>query len=125
VGSVINIRFAKVMATGTTATLLVRMGRMPFKPINTVAPAVTGLTIPGSVLTTNNGTWIGQPTITFTYRWGYILAGAPLVILPGEVAATYTIAAPATTAGTKIVAEITATGPLGRTVAYSNQITVT
>jgi len=125
VGRIIECRFAKVMATGTTATLLVRTGNVPFKPTATVDPAVSGLTTTGSTLTTTNGTWIGQPTITFTRQWYYILAAAAPVALAGATGLTYVIAAPATTAGTKIYCEITATGPLGKTVVNSNQITVT
>ena len=38
-------------------------------PLNTVAPAVTGSTILGSILTTTTGTWTGSPTPTYTYQW--------------------------------------------------------
>jgi hypothetical protein len=39
------------------------------KPINTVAPVVSGLNVAGNVLTTTDGTWTGNATITFSYQW--------------------------------------------------------
>lgn len=38
-------------------------------PYNTVAPAVTGTTTVGQTLTTTNGTWAGNATITFARQW--------------------------------------------------------
>lgn len=38
-------------------------------PINTVPPAVTGTTAVGQTLTSSTGTWLGAPTITYTYQW--------------------------------------------------------
>lgn len=38
-------------------------------PANTDAPVVSGSLVQGSTLSTTNGTWTGDPTITFTYQW--------------------------------------------------------
>ncbi len=38
-------------------------------PYNTVLPAVTGTATVGQTLTTTNGTWAGNPTITFARQW--------------------------------------------------------
>lgn len=86
-------------------------------PVNTVAPAVTGLTVVGSTLTTTNGTWTGNPTITFTYQW--TLNGANV----GTGLNTFVI--PAGAAGRLILCKVTATNAVASVVADSNTITTT
>lgn len=41
----------------------------PAPPVNTVAPVVSGVPLPGHALETTTGTWTGSPTPTFTYQW--------------------------------------------------------
>jgi hypothetical protein len=41
----------------------------PTPPSPTVAPAVTGGTLVGNVLTTTDGTWTGTPPINYTRQW--------------------------------------------------------
>jgi hypothetical protein len=86
-------------------------------PVNTVAPAVTGLTVVGSTLTTTDGTWTGDPTITFTYQW--TLNGANV----GTGINTFVI--PAGAAGRLILCKVTATNAVASVVANSNTITTT
>ncbi|HWS45813.1 MAG TPA: hypothetical protein VN636_08135, partial [Acidimicrobiia bacterium] len=38
-------------------------------PSNTGLPVISGTATAGSQLSTDNGTWAGTPTITFTYQW--------------------------------------------------------
>lgn len=48
-------------------------------PVNTVLPAVTGTAQVGQVLTSTNGTWVGDATITYTKQWrvnGIAIVGA-------------------------------------------------
>lgn len=39
------------------------------RPVNTVAPTITGTPAVGSRLTANSGTWIGNTPITYAYKW--------------------------------------------------------
>src|ERR687887_2180647 len=41
----------------------------PARPRNTVPPTVSGTAQVGQTLTANNGTWVGQQPLTFTYSW--------------------------------------------------------
>lgn len=57
---------------------------LPMVPVNTVAPAVTGATVFGSLLTCSTGTWTNTPS-GYTYRW--YKNG---VFISGQTANTYT-----------------------------------
>lgn len=121
-GTILNLRFVRIMAAGTTATLMVRMMGSPVTPLNTVAPAVTGLTTLGSLLTCSTGTWVANPTSVYSYQWQR--NGVDIV---GQVAATHTIAAP-TVAGNTLQCRVRATNPATPgifTEQLSNSITVT
>ncbi len=48
-------------------------------PYNTVVPAITGTAEVGEILNLSNGTFLGDPTITYKYQWfagGVAIAGA-------------------------------------------------
>ena len=122
VGQILNVRFQKILATLTTATLLVRMMRQIYAIINSVAPAVTGLTTVGSLLTCSTGTWLGNPAPTFTYQWQ-----RNGVNIAGQTGNTHTIAAP-TVIGNTLRCVVTATQPTSPPTVVSvnsNAITVT
>ena len=40
-----------------------------WQPINTIAPAITGTTTVGQLLSVSTGTWTGYPAPTFAYQW--------------------------------------------------------
>ena len=55
-------------------------------PVNTVAPVISGTTTLGSILTSTTGTWIGNPSPTFTFGW--TRNGLPIL---GATSSTYTL----------------------------------
>jgi len=86
-------------------------------PTNTVAPAVTGTSQVGQVLTTDNGTWTGSPT-GYTYQWkrGGVSIG-------GATSSTYTLVN--ADASSNVTCVVTATNAGGSTAATSNSVSVT
>lgn len=76
------------------------------KPVNTVAPAITGTATVGQVLTLSNGTFTGDATITYQYQW--LAGGTPI---DGANAGTFTLTAAQT--GKVITAIVTATNGAG------------
>ena len=91
-------------------------------PYNTALPAVTGTVADTETLTTTNGTWAGDATITYAVQWQEgptANANDPgWADLAGETASTLVLAT--ANVGNYIRAEITATNSEGSTVAYSN-----
>jgi hypothetical protein len=84
------------------------------KPVNSVAPAITGTEEEGETLTCSSGTWSNSPS--YAYQWnrdGSPIAGATAntrVLAAGDVEATLTCTVIATKAGTQTVATSAATG---------------
>ena len=74
------------------------------KPINTVAPAITGTATQGQTLTVSNGTWTNTPD-SYAYQWnrsGVPIAGATAntrVLAAADVGATMTCTVTATNEG--------------------------
>ncbi|MGZ6687753.1 MAG: PIG-L family deacetylase [Solirubrobacteraceae bacterium] len=63
-------------------------------PVNTVAPAISGSTVSGQVLSVSNGTWTGSPAPGFSYQWQRCdSAGANCVAIGGATSQTYTLVA--------------------------------
>lgn len=59
-------------------------------PANTVAPAVSGGTTPGSTLTSTTGTWTGTTPITYTTRWQRSTdGGTTWTVISGATTLTY------------------------------------
>ena len=82
-------------ATTTTAQLIDALiaggwmlGPTPAAPANTVAPAITGGTSVGSVLSLSNGSWTGSPT-SYAKQWQEDIAGT-WTDIAGETGDTYT-----------------------------------
>jgi len=91
-------------------------------PYNTVLPAITGTLDEGDTLTTTNGTWLGDATITFARAWQRGNASDPndpsWANISGATATTYILAA--ADVGKYIRCRVTATNSVGSTVAFSN-----
>lgn len=91
-------------------------------PYNTVLPAVSGTTTQGSTLTTTNGTWAGDATITYARQWqrgNSSDANDPSwANISSETATTYVLAL--ADVGKYIRCKVTATNSVGSTVAFSN-----
>lgn len=89
---------------GTSAVL-------PLAPTNSVAPAITGTTTVGEVLTCGTGTWANTPT-GYTYQWKR--AG---VAIDGATANTHTLIS--ADAGSTLTCEVTASNAGGSNTASS------
>ena len=82
-------------------------------PFNSTSPAVSGTAELGQTLSTTDGTWVGVPTITFTYQWrrdGIDISGAN--------SSTYTLVT--ADYATDIDCVVTASNSLGSVDAESN-----
>lgn len=110
VGKVIATNAYGVADSTTTGITAVQ------KPINTVAPVISGTDIVGSVLTTTNGTWTGNATITFGYQW--LRNG---IAISGAINSTYTQVL--ADMGQTITCRIVGTNLYGTGEAVSNAIT--
>lgn len=62
----------------------------PGIPVNTVAPVLSGATVPGSTLTTTAGTFTGAAPITYATRWQRSTdSGTTWAVIAGQTALTY------------------------------------
>ncbi len=89
----------------------------PVAPSNTNAPVVSGTLTVGEVLTTTDGTWDGDPTITYEYQW--IRSG---VNIDGEIGSTYTLVED--DVGERIKCAVTATNGAGSATANSASVLI-
>lgn len=102
-------------------------------PVNTVLPVVTGTLNEGDTLTTTNGTWTGDATITYAYQWYRAITavagvGPPLddgtnylgVAIAGATSATHVLVH--ADAGEIIFCDVTATNGAGSAVKSSNYV---
>ena len=90
-----------------------------FAPINTVAPTVSpsGTQSTGTLITANDGTWVGVAPITFEYKWT-----RDGIAISGATASTYTIQL--ADDGTTIRVEVKGTNAYGESafIASSNSV---
>ena len=82
-------------------------------PINVIKPVVSGIGAVGETLTTDNGTWLGEDPITYTYQW-YVDENTPL---PGQTDASYVVNV--AMEGSNISCTVTATNAKGTAAAGS------
>ena len=91
-------------------------------PYNTVLPAVTGTPTVAQTLTTTNGTWAGDATITFARQWQRGNTADPNDPSWANISAatnlTYVLVSADLTK--HIRCRVTATNSVGSTIAYSN-----
>lgn len=118
-----------VTATGTFGTtgswvgtvVTYQAGAAGPAPSNTVAPAVTGTTTVGSVLTTDNGTWTDDGSPTFTYQWQRDVAGnGTFSNISSATSSTYTLVE--ADDGNKVRCQVKDTDSNGNTTANSNAV---
>ena len=99
----------------TPATSASTASVLPANPVNTVPPAITGTPAVGQTLSTSNGTWTSQATLSYTYQWrrnGTNISGA--------TSSTYLLVG--ADDGTTITCAVTATNTGGSTTAISSGI---
>lgn len=91
-------------------------------PYNTELPSVTGTAVVGETLTTTNGTWAGDATITFARQWqAGINAGVndpSWASITGETDTTLLLASGQL--AKYVRCRVTATNSEGSTIAFSN-----
>jgi hypothetical protein len=87
-------------------------------PVNTVAPAITGIPSSSNVLTCSTGTWTNA--VSYTYRW--YNGNTPIL---GQINSTMTITNGNAPVGSKITCAVTAHSSTGNlSTAISNEVTV-
>lgn len=91
-------------------------------PYNTILPAVTGTEEVGETLTTTNGTWAGDATITFARQWqvgnNTDVNDPSWASISGETGTTLVLASGQL--AKYVRCRVTATNSEGSTVAFSN-----
>lgn len=93
-------------------------------PGNTVAPAVTGTSHVGQVLTTSNGTWTDDGSPTFTYQWQRDNSGGGTYSnITSATSSTYTLVD--ADDGCQVRCVVTDSTPDGNASANSNALAVT
>jgi hypothetical protein len=115
------------MADAVTFTATLESGEsmtVTIGPYNTVAPAVTGTLTVGQTLTTTNGTWAGDATITFARQWQAGNVADPndpsWANISGATNLTYVLASGQL--AKYVRCRVTATNSVGSTIAYSNVV---
>jgi hypothetical protein len=94
------------------------------KPVNTVAPAVSGSPVQGQTLSGTNGTWTGTSPITYAHQWmrcpadGGASDASNCTAISGATSSTYTLKS--TEVGSRVRFRVTATNVDGSQSAASN-----
>jgi hypothetical protein len=90
-------------------------------PVNTAAPALAGTPATGQTLSCSTGTWTGDPTPTFAYRWkraGVDIGGATAssyVVVSGDVGHALKCTVTATNAQASVAADSNTVMPVAAT----------
>jgi hypothetical protein len=92
-------------STGSTPATTSGVGPVSSSPVNSVLPAITGITQVAETLTCSTGTWYAYPVPTYTYQWK-----ADGVDISGATSSTYVLTA--SEEGDTITCVVTATSAL-------------
>ena len=94
----------------------------PVAPVNTAAPALSGVARDGQTLSANTGTWTGTDPIAYTYQWQRCDAdGGNCADLAGETGSSYDLAA--ADIGHAVRVQVTGTNVAGHATASSSPTT--
>lgn len=121
VGQRLRVRVTAANSEGlasatSNATAVIRAA--PARPRNTTPPTISGTPQVGQTLTANNGTWVGQQPLTFTYRWRRCDSnGANCSDIGGATAKTYVLTS--ADQGTTLRVRVTARNEAGTASATS------
>jgi hypothetical protein len=116
VGHRLRVRVTAANSEGTAsavsnASAIVQSAASGGPPRNTSAPTISGTPQVGQTLTADNGTWVGAPTITFTYHWRRCSnTGVSCADITGATAKTYVL----TSADENTTLRVRVTGRNGR-----------
>lgn len=89
VGKTITVTVTATNASGNrSANSFPTVVVPPTAPLNQTLPVITGIIQIGETLTASQGTWIGSPTITYSYQW---LRGTTANPILGATSPTYKI----------------------------------
>jgi TP901-1 family phage major tail protein len=122
-----SLQLGAEMADAVTFTATLESGEsmtVTIGPYNTVAPAVTGTPTVGQTLTTTNGTWAGDATITLARQWQAGNVADPndpsWANISGATNLTYVLVSGQL--AKYVRCRVTATNSVGSTIAYSNVV---
>lgn len=121
VGNMVRSTVTATNAGGTTSATSLTTLAVIYPPSNTLAPTLVsdGGAQVGSVWSVTNGTWVGAPTVAFSYQWKRCSElGASCINIAGATSANYT--AQDADAFHTLVAQVTGTNADGSVAAVSN-----
>lgn len=120
VGSSLRVTVVATNSYGSSSAIAsTAIGPIVSKPINTVAPVVTGTPTQGQVLNVNTGTWVGGVT-SYTYQWYYDNNTDQVGGTSISGATTNSLTVPATAVGSYVYCRVTATNAQGVTNSPTN-----
>jgi uncharacterized repeat protein (TIGR01451 family) len=123
VGATVRIVVTGTNSSGNAAATTTTTGVVSAAnaaPVNTVAPAISGTTTVGQLLTAGTGSWTGFPAPSYTYQWRRCdAAGNTCADIGSATASTYTLAS--ADAGTTIRVVVTGTNATGSAAGTSTQ----
>src|ERR671936_2572673 len=117
VGHRLRVRVTAANSEGSAsatsnATGIVQSADAAGPPRNTTAPSISGTPQVGQTLTANNGTWVGQQPITFSYHWRRCdTTGSNCSDISGATAKTYVLTS--ADVGTTVRVRVTARNARG------------